>query len=959
MVAPTPSFVPTVAPSTNPVKAVPSAKPTRSILDIVDTARPTPRPTTKPTPAPSASPTASRTVPPSYRPTLSPTRAILDVIAPPPSSKPTASTVAPTAQPTLLPSVGGNKGGIIASAPPSRTPSATPTRRPTWTTAPSVPNATSVPTACPSAQPTNAPAVPTPEPTTSWRVPVRVIAQLAFTAPDDETAFLDHKDRFEAAVDDTFRLHEKDGHSNVRSATPLEVEARRRLDDTGKNANPTIPGKSARNDQNATAIRYVTVVKFECIFQAYVHYADMKGQALLSEIDHRVEDNFFQKALRNNGVDTDLELAEVDKEVSFLLLENATVIVGVGFPEDDDAVDHPPLVVPPPHLPDDDEDDDSSKGKIQGMILYAVYATGLLITLMTFCWCKAFAKLKRRQQQQQQVDPEGGPGSPTTRDVDLQLADAIDLHFQQLAALGGAGSLSRQRFDFGAPGVEKPEPLETFRVRARTRRLRWDDDGRGHVSWTGTDRFIRKRTPEKRRRKSDDCCWVADEKSERPSLDSSTSSDSEDDSSWKKRPLEFVPADAGLGLSAAEELRKALDKSPDLDFPERMEAFRTAMDSLRVHWTVGRVEFTVRRDAVLNDAFDAICDLPAEHWRRPFFISFEGECALDAGGLSREFFELVSVEAFHENFGCFLDCHGGSYQVNNDDASNAVFGDSRPWLAFVGRLLGKAILEGHHIAAHPCKILLKHMCGEPIELDDLQYVDFELWKNLMALLTMPSDVLESLDLTFALERRRLGDGKTFVTVEELIPNGASTIVTPKNVGEYLKLRLKERVLDVCARGLDAFLEGLYSVVPFEALLLLSARELELTLCGIPVIPVDDWKKSTMYAGGFAALGEQHPVVQFFWDVVGKWDNQRRARLLQWCTGSSKVPVQGFDHLQGRDGVTRKFTLTSIDLSQAIYPRAHTCFNRIDLPLYTTKADLRKALDFVLTNAVANEVFSIE
>ena len=71
------------------------------------------------------------------------------------------------------------------------------------------------------------------------------------------------------------------------------------------------------------------------------------------------------------------------------------------------------------------------------------------------------------------------------------------------------------------------------------------------------------------------------------------------------------------------------------------------------------------------------------------------------------------------------------------------------------------------------------------------------------------------------------------------------------------------------------------------------------------------------------------------------------RLLQWTTGHARVPVQGFSHLMGRDGVLRKFTLTSLELTQAVYPRAHTCFNRIDVPLYRTKEELVAGFEFVL------------
>ena len=102
------------------------------------------------------------------------------------------------------------------------------------------------------------------------------------------------------------------------------------------------------------------------------------------------------------------------------------------------------------------------------------------------------------------------------------------------------------------------------------------------------------------------------------------------------------------------------------------------------------------------------------------------------------------------------------------------------------------------------------------------------------------------------------------------------------------------------------------------------------LSGTPTIDVDEWVAHTQYRGGFQEKGADHPVVAWFWECLRAMSADRQAQLLQWTTGHARVPVQGFGHLMGRDGVLRKFTLTSIELDAAIYPRAHTCFNRIDV-----------------------------
>lgn len=90
------------------------------------------------------------------------------------------------------------------------------------------------------------------------------------------------------------------------------------------------------------------------------------------------------------------------------------------------------------------------------------------------------------------------------------------------------------------------------------------------------------------------------------------------------------------------------------------------------------------------------------------------------------------------------------------------------------------------------------------------------------------------------------------------------------------------------------------------------------------------------------------MVKWFWDVVREdYSVEQKARLLQFTTGTSGVPASGFSMLQGNDGNIRKFTINSISKSVSIFPRAHTCFNRIDLPLYDSKKELKKFLTMAI------------
>ena len=109
------------------------------------------------------------------------------------------------------------------------------------------------------------------------------------------------------------------------------------------------------------------------------------------------------------------------------------------------------------------------------------------------------------------------------------------------------------------------------------------------------------------------------------------------------------------------------------------------------------------------------------------------------------------------------------------------------------------------------------------------------------------------------------------------------------------------------------------------------------MCFVPFFSSDDWSKFTDYRG----YEVNDEVVQWFWKCVRSWPPERKSRLLQFATGTSRIPVNGFKDLQGSDG-PRRFTIEkSGDPSQL--PKSHTCFNRIDLPPYKDYATLEQKL----------------
>lgn len=81
--------------------------------------------------------------------------------------------------------------------------------------------------------------------------------------------------------------------------------------------------------------------------------------------------------------------------------------------------------------------------------------------------------------------------------------------------------------------------------------------------------------------------------------------------------------------------------------------------------------------------------------------------------------------------------------------------------------------------------------------------------------------------------------------------------------------------------------------------------------------------------------------------------EQKSRLLQFATGTSRIPVNGFKDLQGSDG-PRRFTIEKTTDEDAL-PKSHTCFNRLDLPPYKTYEQLNAKMSW----AVEETTFGVE
>lgn len=74
-----------------------------------------------------------------------------------------------------------------------------------------------------------------------------------------------------------------------------------------------------------------------------------------------------------------------------------------------------------------------------------------------------------------------------------------------------------------------------------------------------------------------------------------------------------------------------------------------------------------------------------------------------------------------------------------------------------------------------------------------------------------------------------------------------------------------------------------------------------------------------------------------------------AKFLMFVTGTSKVPLEGFKGLVGMRGL-QKFSIHKAYGTDSTLPSAHTCFNQLDLPEYSSEEILKEKLTYAINEA---------
>lgn len=350
-----------------------------------------------------------------------------------------------------------------------------------------------------------------------------------------------------------------------------------------------------------------------------------------------------------------------------------------------------------------------------------------------------------------------------------------------------------------------------------------------------------------------------------------------------------------------------------------------------------KLSISIRRDQVFLDSYRALFFKSVEEFRKAKLeINFKGESGIDAGGVTREWYQVLSRQMFNPDYALFS-AIASDETTFHPNRTSFVNPEHLSFFKFIGRIIGKAIFDGSFLDCHFSRAVYKKILDRPMSLKDMETLDLEYFKSLMWMLD--NDITDIITEDFSIESDDYGEHK----VIDLVPNGRNIPVTEENKHDYVRLVVEYRLQKSVEEQMSNFSIGFHEIIPKDLVAIFDEQELELLISGLPDIDVGDWQANTTY-NNYSPSSEQ---IQWFWRAVKSFDNEERAKLLQFATGTSKVPLNGFKELQGANG-TCKFSIHRDYGSTERLPSSHTCFNQIDLPAYEAYDTLRGSLLLAIT-----------
>ena len=380
-------------------------------------------------------------------------------------------------------------------------------------------------------------------------------------------------------------------------------------------------------------------------------------------------------------------------------------------------------------------------------------------------------------------------------------------------------------------------------------------------------------------------------------------------------------------------------------FEEKQYIFKNNLQKLKIDWTEGPNFININRDKLIESSIE---ELSKVNLYREIKVKFKGEEEGDAGGIMREWLTSIFKEFQKPENKLFTKADTKDYSIKVYNDKNFCKNKLKIF-EFIGKIFVLALLNDLTINSCFNIYIYKIILDEPVELKDLIFIDSEIYHSIQKLQKLEN--FSNLELYFAENEK---DEKGNVNSINFILDGANIPVTKENMSYYFQKKI-EYIMNKDRPYINHIKKSIFSYIPETLIKIFTANELELMLNGTPFIDVSDWIENTEYEG----YSPSDEIIINFWDIVRELPQEKLSRLLQFSTGSTRVPVGGFKSLQSNRGNIAPFSIYRLEYEKGKrnYIKARTCFNRINLPNFPDKEKLLEGINFVIDNEILG--FGIE
>jgi transcription elongation factor Elf1 len=389
-----------------------------------------------------------------------------------------------------------------------------------------------------------------------------------------------------------------------------------------------------------------------------------------------------------------------------------------------------------------------------------------------------------------------------------------------------------------------------------------------------------------------------------------------------------------------------IDKTQTME--QKIEKLKAEIKKVKISWEEGSDTLNLNRNNMLSESMEQINKV---NLHKEVKINFIGEVSYDAGGIMREWFTTIFQTLEGEKLKLFVvsDANEFSYIINPFLSHKK---DNFAYFTFIGKLIVKALFD--NITVNICfnKLIYKMILQEKITYDDLVFIDSPLYSSLKNLkethlFDNPKEnesTIKDLELYYSLEMK---DNYNHMHSLELQPNGRKTPLL--DLDDFIKKRI-DFMIGMYEPFIKIIRETIFNFIPKEAITAFTSDEFELILNGRPFIDVEEWKIFTEYKEPYNA---NHYIILWFWEIVTELSQKELSNLLLFSTGSGRVPLGGFEVLESNRGNIARFTIESTTYVKGCknFIKAHTCFNRLDIPLFEKKEELVEALKFITNTEI--------